>query len=129
MGECGCSDVQDGMIIETKSGEKILIGLWDRTCPCCESHPMISAGIITDEDAENYQECGFKLYKMPEMFGNAFIILDYTEKLESALKKSFEHLLDEHIHDREECSEIFNSKGKPRTKWNKLDKELNGGGF
>jgi hypothetical protein len=125
MGEYGCSDPQDGMIIETKSGEKVLIGIWDRTCPGCDSPPMVSAGIISNEDAESYVDAGFKIYKMPEMFGNAFIIFEYTEKLESTLKESFEHLLDEHVHDREECPEIFNSKGNPRAKWNKLDKELN----
>lgn len=126
MGECGCSDPQDGMIIETKSGEKVLIGLWDRTCPGCESSPMISAGIISDEEAEDYKSCGFKLFKMPEMFGDAFICLEYTEKLESTLEESFEHLLWEHVHDREECSEIFNKRGNPRAKWNKLDEELGG---
>jgi len=82
------------------------------------------AGLLTDDDYEDWVDWGAKVFDQPEMHGDACVFMDHVEKLENTLKEAFVHLLEEHIHDRETCPDIFTSRGTLKSKWQKLEDEL-----
>lgn len=119
-----CSSFPDTcFIVETKSGEKVLIGVWERTCKGCDTPPLLMAGVITQEEYDEFwSEC--TIHKTPQMHGEAFAFLEKVIKMEEVLNESLEHLLVEHIHDREQCEDIFTQKGTIRAKWRKIEGEM-----
>jgi len=125
-GECGCSSNPDKcFVVETKHGERVMIAVWEQTCPYCDVPPLVMAGIISSEDWDDWaKDWQPEVYREPVMNADAFVTLDHVEKLEHTLEEAFEHLLWEHSHDKVECSDIFTKKGQPRVKWVKLQEEL-----
>jgi len=74
------------------------------------------AGEVTDEEIEDFWY-GTPVHKSPPMNGNAFVILSRAAKLDELLEEALNHMTEEHVHDREECPDIFTKKGRPRAKW------------
>jgi hypothetical protein len=124
MDECGCSGSPDiCFVVETKSGEKVVIAAWERTCKGCDTPPFVMAGVISQEEYDDIWH-EYKIYKNPPMNGDAFAFLENAIKMEEVMVEALDHVLVEHIHDREQCDEIFTKKGTLRAKWKKMEVEL-----
>ncbi len=108
MGECGCGPDEEGLF---RIGDKLVY--WSanwHTCPGCDAGPGIQF-ILDPYTIQAALENGLKEVMVDEK--NVGVIAGPYEE-DKVLLAALSHMREQHVHDKEECSDWFTTKGKLR---------------